>query len=101
MKKRTHKKDTRKRKLNYNVNQIAWVIDPEAGPEDFLKFILARFKETPNVWIVYEVMSLEKVKSAKNPFRYYYYLFILSALAYQQLQKDGQKIIMQRWRWTI
>jgi len=91
MKKRTHKKDTSKKELDYNVNQIAWVIDPDAGPEDLPKFVLARFKETSNVWTVYEVMSLEKVKSTKNPFRYYYYLFILSALAYRQLQRDKSK----------
>ena len=91
LKKNTSKKDTSKRELNYHIDKIAWVIDPGAGPEDLLKFVLARFNETGNVWTVYEVMSLEIVKSTKNPFRYYYYLFILSALAYQQLQKDTSK----------
>ncbi|MFC1794881.1 hypothetical protein ACFL3Q_15000, partial [Planctomycetota bacterium] len=89
-KKNTEKKDNSKRDLNYHIDKIAWVLDPDAGPEDLLKFVLARFKETGDMWIVYEVTSLE-VKPTKNPFRYYYYLFILSALAYQQLQKDNRK----------
>lgn len=83
------KKDTSKKKLHYHVEQIAWIIDPNVGPEEFIKFLLVRFRQAKDIWTVYEVTSLEQ-KSTRNPFRYYYYLFILSTLAYQQLQKVNE-----------
>lgn len=78
-------RDTSKRELEYHVDQIAWIMDPEAGPGKLLRFVLAHCKETKKMWTVYEV------KSSERSFRYYWYIFILTALAYHLLQKDDQE----------
>jgi hypothetical protein len=77
------KKNNTETSSKYSVDQLMWIVDTKAKDREALSFLLAHHKGRGKGWQKYEVKPLD------YSIRYYYYLFILSVLAYHHLRKDS------------
>ena len=77
------KKNNSRTSSKYSVDQLMWIVDTKAKDIEALSFLLAHHKGRGKGWQKYEVKPLD------HSIRYYYYLFILSVLAYHHLRKDS------------
>ncbi len=66
------------------VEQLGFILNPEAEPDQCLEFLLVQFEKNAQKYAIFEVQG--------SPFRRcYYYLLVMSILAYRRLKWENHK----------